>query len=61
MDAVELYLDALEEEGERERVFGERGIEIHEGEPPGYELVVTTSVHPKEIVTAGTFPVPRAA
>jgi predicted RNase H-like HicB family nuclease len=60
-DAVELFLNALEEEGERERVFAERGIVIHEGDLPSHEATVTTSVHPDELVKAGAFQVPLAA
>jgi len=33
-DAVELYLNTLEEEGERERIFETRGIQILRGDKP---------------------------
>ncbi len=38
-DALELYLDTLEEEGERERVFKEKGIRIIHGD----ETVIPSS------------------
>ncbi len=50
LEATELYLNTLEEMGERERVFGERKLELTDFEPED-----TTErqivVHPGEIVS----------
>jgi predicted RNase H-like HicB family nuclease len=57
-DAVDLYLNSIEEEGERPRVFAERGIQILYGEPNGYARQVT--LHPSEIVSARTMRMPTS-
>ncbi len=50
MEATALYLEALDESGERERVFAEKNIVMFPGEPPE-ELEVTVMAHPGEVVT----------
>ncbi len=52
-DAVALYLDTIERDGERERVFRERGIEIEERLVTDYEV----RVHPGVLATVARFPV----
>lgn len=55
-DAITLYLDTIEEDGERERVFRERGITVDERR--GGDFSVT--VHPGVFVTVGQFHVGAA-
>lgn len=39
LEAVEVYLETLDDLGERDRVFAERGVIFFPGEPPeGFEL-----------------------
>ena len=49
-NAVTLYLEVLEEDGELERVFRERGIEIRDRLPTHYQVAmpagVFATVHP---------------
>lgn len=56
-EAVAIYLDTLEQEGERERVFGERGIGVHPGEPPE-DIEVPVSARPHEYVSPELVPIP---
>ena len=56
-DAVSLYLNTLEEEGERKRVFAERGIQIFPGKPPKPESEVSVRVRPHEHVSSETYPI----
>jgi len=55
-DAVELYLNGLEEDGELERIFRERSIRALWDLPAdgGQEV----RVHPNEFVTTQTVPIP---
>lgn len=48
-DATSLYLSVIEEEGERERIFRERGILVIVGEPSDTELVVRA--RPNEVIS----------
>jgi predicted RNase H-like HicB family nuclease len=60
-DAVLLYLNTLEKEGERERVFSERGIQIIPGEPPSPEPEIPVNVRPHEYVSSETVQYPLSA
>jgi predicted RNase H-like HicB family nuclease len=60
-EAVALYLDVLEEDGERERVFAERGITIRPGEPPPPGEAEPVSVRLREYVSRRLVSVPAAA
>lgn len=48
-DAVTVYLDAIEEQGGQARIFRERGVVVHSGEPPDEEIPVWA--RPKEVVS----------
>jgi len=50
LEAVEAYLEALEDEGERDRVFAEQRVLFYPVEPPE-ETVVTVLAHPGEYVS----------
>jgi predicted RNase H-like HicB family nuclease len=52
-DAVRLYLDTIEADGERERIFQERGIEIEARLTAGYR----TTLHPGVLATVARFPI----
>src|SRR5215210_5594533 len=52
-DAVLLYLDTIEQDGERERIFRERGIKIEERLSTDYPI----RVHPGVMATVAHFPV----
>lgn len=52
-NAIFLYLDTIEEDGERERIFRERGIKIDERLETNYEI----TVHPDVIATVSRFTV----
>jgi predicted RNase H-like HicB family nuclease len=52
-DAVLLYLDTIEAEGDRERIFRERGIEIEERLEADYKV----KLHPGVLATVGRFPI----
>lgn len=54
-EATCLYVNTLEEVGERERVFAEQGISITPGEPPDNPLNVR--VRPEEYAAARNLPV----
>ena len=59
LEAAILYLNTLEEIGERERIFTERGIQITPGEPPQeVEHRVDVRVGPAEYAAARDLPVP---
>lgn len=49
-DAVQLYLDTLEEEGEREQVFVERGIRIVYGDEPAIPSSFVTQYRQRVLV-----------
>ena len=55
-NAVLLYLDVIEEDGERERIFRERGIQIEERPEGNYRV----DVHPGVFTTVRRIPI-RAA
>lgn len=55
-EATHLYLNTLEEVGERERVFSERGIRITLGEPP--EDTLNVQVRTDEYASARHLPLP---
>ncbi|MGH2584193.1 MAG: type II toxin-antitoxin system HicB family antitoxin [Dehalococcoidia bacterium] len=57
-DAVTSYLETLEEEGERERVFAERGIRILPGDLPLDGVEVQVRVPPNEYVSPHPMRVP---
>jgi predicted RNase H-like HicB family nuclease len=60
MDATTLYLNTLEEDGDRERILGERGIKIIPGlAGPADEVGI--KVRPGKIVSPMTLPVPALA
>jgi predicted RNase H-like HicB family nuclease len=52
-DAILLYLDTIEEDGELEHIFRQRGIKIEQRLQANYEI----QVHPGMIATVGRFPV----
>lgn len=60
-DATAVYLDTLEDEGERERVFAERGITVLPGEPPADGREVSVRVRPDEYVSPETVRIPVPA
>jgi|SwirhisoilCB3_FD_contig_61_3680709_length_662_multi_2_in_0_out_0_1 predicted RNase H-like HicB family nuclease len=51
-----LYLDTIEADGERERIFKERGIKVEDRLEANY----TVSVHPGVTATVVRFPIGRA-
>lgn len=57
-DAVELYLDALEAEGERDRVFAECGITILQEKPRETELRATFRL--RDVISRIVVPVSAA-
>ncbi len=57
IDATSLYLAAIEEEGERQRVFAERGIQIATSDTDG---AATILVRPCDVVTRQPLPLERA-
>jgi hypothetical protein len=57
-DAVTLYLDTLEEEGGRERVFAERGIRIVPGDLPRDGDEIQARTRPNEYVSPHPMRVP---
>ena len=54
--AVLLYLDTIEEDGERDRIFRERGIVIEDRRATDYQ----TTVHPEVFATVSRFRVGAA-
>ena len=57
-DAVTLYLNTVEEQGEIARIFRERGVVVHSGEPPDEEIPVWA--RPREVVSPYVAKVPAA-
>jgi predicted RNase H-like HicB family nuclease len=57
-EAVELYLEAIEDVGERERILRDRNIFVTPGIPPNEERLV--GVRPEEYVTPHTVQLPVA-
>lgn len=51
LEAVEVYLEALDEADDRERVFAERGVIFFPGEPPADFEVPAVVRQPRELVT----------
>lgn len=60
-EAVFVYLNALEDEGERERVLTERGIEIIPGQPEPNGEAVTILARPREYVSPHPMRIPAGA
>lgn len=58
LEATLLYLNTLEEVGERERVLSERGLHIISGEPTDEEADVR--IRPEEYAARRNLPVPAA-
>lgn len=58
-EAVAVYLDALTDVGERDRVFAERGIQVNEDDPP-LVTEVRARVRPGDFVSPLSVPVPAA-
>ena len=56
-DATALYLNTLEDEGERDRVFAEAGIDIFLGPPPIKGRPVHLTARPREYVSPETLPI----
>ena len=50
-EATELYLETLEDEGERERIFAEREIGVIPGPPLMREELVSAIVRPREALS----------
>jgi predicted RNase H-like HicB family nuclease len=57
-DAVTLYLNTIEEQGEIARTFRERGVVVHSGDPPDEEIPVWA--RSKEVVSPYVAKVPVA-
>lgn len=55
-DAVTLYLDTIEQDGELARVFQDRGIDVDER----LEAPQTVKVHPGLLATVARFPIEAA-
>jgi predicted RNase H-like HicB family nuclease len=60
-DAVIVYLNALDDEGDRERVFAERGIEIIPGQPELNGEAVPVLARPHEYVSPHPMRIPTGA
>lgn len=60
-DAVILYLDTLEEEGERERMFTELGVTVLPGPPPKDGHEVALRARPNEYVSPHAVRIPAGA
>jgi predicted RNase H-like HicB family nuclease len=52
LEATSAYLEALEDSGERERVFKERGVAFYEKEPPSDFETVNVIAHPGQVISA---------
>lgn len=61
LDATELYLETLGDEGERERVFLERGIRLLPGEPPAGAEEISITARLREYVLPAAVRVPAVA
>ncbi len=57
-DATLLYLSVLEDNGERERVFAERHVNLLPGEPPETGGEVTVRARPDEYVSPHAVAIP---
>jgi predicted RNase H-like HicB family nuclease len=57
VDATELYLQAIEDEGERRRIFAEHGIHVTSSD---IDEEVTIPIRPREVVTRRSLPVEAA-
>ena len=57
-DAVTLYLNTIEQQGEQARIFRERGVVVHSGEPPDGEIPVWARL--REVVSPYVAKVPAA-
>jgi predicted RNase H-like HicB family nuclease len=57
-DATLLYLQTLEDEGERARVFNERGIDIIPGPPDTSEAPLSIPMRPHEVVSPHEMAIP---
>lgn len=57
-NAVTVYLETLQDEGELERVLAERKITVVAGEPPDNGRAVQVTARPREYVSAETVRVP---
>lgn len=51
VEATEAYLQALDETGERDRVFSERGVQFYRNTPPDDLTEVPLEAHPGEVVS----------
>ena len=51
VDATLAYLNEIEDQGERERTFSERGVQMREGEPVAPEPTIEEEVAPGESVS----------
>ncbi len=58
-EATDEYLNAIEEEGQRERIFREAGIRVLAGPPPLEAPPRTVQARPDEYVTAAVMPLLR--
>jgi len=52
MEATAAYLEALDDEGARDRVFGQLGVMFYPAEPPDDELEVEMTARPGEFVSS---------
>lgn len=50
-EAAELYINTLQDVGERGRVFAERGVVIHPGEPPDTDDEISVRARQHEYVS----------
>lgn len=57
-EAVTIYLNTIEEQGQIARVLRERGVVVHSGEPPDDEIPVWA--RPREVVSPYVAKVPAA-
>jgi predicted RNase H-like HicB family nuclease len=55
-DAIILYLNTIEQDGERERIFRERGIKVEDRLEADYRA----TLHPDVFATVGRFPIGAA-
>jgi predicted RNase H-like HicB family nuclease len=60
-DAVTLYLSTLIDRGEIDRMFRERGIEVHGGDPPDGESVVSVTARRHEFISPTAVRIPAHA
>jgi predicted RNase H-like HicB family nuclease len=60
-EAVTLYLEVITEDGELERILRERGLELHQGEPPEDGPEVPVRARPREFVSPRQVRIPALA